>query len=60
MHAVAGLVCLGRVSDLRGQNASASIENPVIAVSLDTADMTLTVADKRTNHTWRQEVGNGR
>ena len=57
--AIASLLCLAGPSDLRGQSASASIENPAIAVSLHAADMTFTVTDKRTGHVWRQKAGTG-
>ncbi len=56
-HAVLALAvfCLGPSVCLWGQDARPLTENPAIAVSLDPADGTLSVLDKRTGQSWRQK-----
>jgi hypothetical protein len=54
-------LCLWSSPRLRGQEARPRMENATIAVSLDPADGTLSVLDKRTGQPWRQKpAGQGK
>lgn len=55
----AGSLCLQGFSSRQARGAPPAIENAAIAVSLDPADMTLSVLDKRTGHRWQQRAGTG-
>jgi hypothetical protein len=50
-------LCLASPVCLRGQDARPTVENSVLAASLDPADGTLSVLDKRTGERWRQKPG---
>ncbi len=42
---------------VRGQETAPAAQNPTLAVSLNAADLTLVVIDRRTGHRWTQKVG---
>jgi hypothetical protein len=52
-----GLTGLAAFSVARAEDGSFSIENPALAVSLNGADMTLSITDKRTGRRWEQKAG---
>ena len=53
---LAAALCLGLCGDSHGRDEPAAVENRVISVSIDPADGTLSVLDKRTGHRWRQKT----
>jgi hypothetical protein len=55
----AAFLCLHGYADAFGQDVSPRIENAAIAVSLDSADLTLSVTDKRIGHRWQQRTRTG-
>ncbi len=50
------VLCLGVCSDSHGRDEPPAVENPLISVSFDPADGTLSVLDKRTGRRWRQKA----
>jgi len=49
-------LCLGVCSDSQGRDEPPAVENPLISVSFQPTDGTLSVLDKRTGHRWRQKA----